>query len=173
MKAAVLWIEKLYCLQARHNSICIAASLPSVPQKRSAQDQCKIFSELVSDSSTSYEKTRTCTTHSKGHYSKQEIPVHLLWGSKAEVPSSQSVQCQLHSPPVSSAPPGTAHATSHWTALGQAVTSNRFLPNTSSNYSQPFRTREPSLNLKQRNKQNQPQTPPKYPKTITKYTLYN
>lgn len=33
----------------------------------------------------------------------------------------------------------------------------------------PFRTGEPSLNLKQTNKQNQPKTPPKYPKTVTKY----
>lgn len=116
VKAAVLWIEKFYCLQARHNSICIAASLPSVPQKHSAQDQCKICSELVSDSSTSYEKTRTCTTHSKGHYSKQEIPVHLLWRSKAEVPSSQcSVSCTVLQCPLphqgQHTPPATGQ---HW-----------------------------------------------------------
>lgn len=88
VKPAAPQIKKFYYLQARLNSICFLASftLWSAQLKtsmRSAQNLCQIPVQVT--------RKHTLAPSPAGDYSTQEIPIHLLRGSRVKAAGSQSL----------------------------------------------------------------------------------
>lgn len=123
VKPAAPQIKKFYYLQARLYSICFLASftLWSAQLKtsmRSAQNLCQIPVQVT--------RKHTLAPSPAGDYSTQEIPIHLLRGSRVKAAGSQC-PCHSHCTVSCKTRKGKVHRPQHQFSSAQAFSQEGIL----------------------------------------------